>query len=304
MSDLVRVRPMDSSGNCVRAAGVGLPVTVGVGLKSEHFEAITDRWPPVGFFEIHAENYFVAGGPMHHYLSRIRERYELSIHGVGLSIGGEDPLDRGHLRALRGLLDRYEPAVFSEHLAWSSHAGTYFNDLLPVPYDGRTLARVCTHIAQAQEILNRQILLENPATYIEFAQSTFAEAEFISEIVRRTGCGLLLDVNNVYVACCNHGRDVYEYLSALPLDAVGEIHLAGFERQTDSLGDPLLIDNHGCAVDAAVWSLYAWVLERTGAQATLIEWDNDVPSLDRLCDEAGRAMAVLNAGEIAPGKFA
>ncbi|MFZ1538837.1 MAG: DUF692 domain-containing protein [Chromatiaceae bacterium] len=279
------------------APGLGhhpsLPRRAGVGLKPAHVAAILEGSPDIGFFEVHAENYLVAGGPMHADLTRIAERYPLSIHGVGLSIGGEDPLDLDHLRALRGLLDRYQPAQFSEHLAWSSHGGVFWNDLLPVPYDHATLNRVCTHLDQVQDTLGRRILLENPATYVEFAVSTLNEAEFMTSILARTGCGLLLDVNNAYVTCTNHGRDVPAYLAALPLDQVGEVHLAGFHRDTDSVGDPLLIDSHGSAVDATVWDLYAWTLARIGPQPTLIEWDNEVPAFDRLEAEAQRAAGLL-----------
>ena len=271
----------------------GLPPRAGVGLKPAHVQAILEGAPDLGFFEVHAENYLVAGGPMHADLARIAKRYPLSIHGVGLSIGGADPLDPDHLHALRVLLDCYQPALFSEHLAWSTHGGVFWNDLLPVPYDRATLNRVCAHLDQVQETLGRRILLENPATYVEFADSTLSEAAFITELVARTGCGLLLDVNNAYVSCINHGRDVLAYLAALPLAQVGEVHLAGFHRDTDSSGDPLLIDSHGSAVDEAVWSLYAWTLARIGPQPTLIEWDNDLPVFDRLHAEARRADRLL-----------
>ena len=271
----------------------GLPPRAGVGLKPQHVPDILDGQPDLGFFEVHAENYLVAGGPMHTDLTRIAARYPLSIHGVGLSIGGEDLLDTGHLGALRALLDRYQPALFSEHLAWSSHGGVFWNDLLPVPYDQATLNRVCIHLDKVQDALGRRILLENPATYVEFAGSTLSEAEFMSAILARTGCGLLLDVNNAYVSCTNHGRDVLAYLAALPLDQVGEVHLAGCHRDTDSVGDPLLIDSHGSAVDPAVWALYAWTLARIGPQPTLIEWDNAVPAFDRLAAEAQHAAGLL-----------
>lgn len=272
----------------------GLPPRAGVGLKPQHVPDILDTAPDLGFFEIHAENYLVAGGPMHADLAQIAERYPLSIHGVGLSIGGEDPLDRHHLHALRGLLERYRPALFSEHLAWSSHGGVFWNDLLPLPYDRRTLNRVCAHIDQVQDALGRRMLLENPATYVEFAGSTLSETDFIGELAQRTGCGLLLDVNNAYVSCTNHGRDPHTYLAALPLDQVGEIHLAGFHRDADSTGAPLLIDDHGSAVNAAVWALYAWTLERLGPTPTLIEWDNAVPDFARLLAEAERAQQLLS----------
>jgi len=272
-----------------------LPAQAGLGLKPEHFRHIVETWPAIGFFEIHAENYMVDGGPFHHYLTRIREHYPLSIHGVGLSIGGAAALDRPHLNRLGQLLDRYQPEAFSEHLAWASHDDVFLNDLLPVPYSQERLNRVCDHIDQVQEHLRRRMLLENPATYLEFAASTMTEPEFISAILRRTGCGLLLDVNNVYVTCSNHNRDPYAYIRSLPVDAVGEIHLAGFARDIDANGDPLLIDSHGSAVAQAVWQLYEYALDRVGPVATLIERDNNVPPFDVLLAEGQHAGQLLRA---------
>ena len=266
--------------------GHRLPNRAGLGLKPQHFAEILATRPDLGFFEIHAENYLVAGGPFHHYLSRIRDHYPLSIHGVGLSIGAEGPLDIDHLDRLVVLLDRYQPQSFSEHLAWSTHHGRFFNDLLPLPYDRTTLNRVCDHLDQTQNHLQRRILLENPATYVEFAASTMDEATFITEIVRRTGCGLLLDVNNAYVSAVNHHRDPHAYLAALPLSAVGEIHLAGFAEDQDAAGAPLLIDTHGAPIAAAVWDLYAFALEQLGPTPTLIERDNHIPALEVLIAEA------------------
>lgn len=271
----------------------GLPARAGLGLKPVHFGDILGTRPEIGFFEIHAENYMVPGGPLHHYLGRIREHYPLSVHGVGLSIGAEAPLDAAHLDALAVLVDRYAPQSFSEHLAWSSHGGVFLNDLLPLPYTLATLTRVCDHIDQVQAHLGRRMLLENPATYVEFAASTRSETDFITEVVRRTGCGLLLDVNNAHVSCVNHHRDAHAYLRALPLDRVEQIHLAGFAVQADANGDPLLIDSHGAPVAQAVWALYAEVLELTGPLATLIERDNDIPSLAVLLAEADTADAML-----------
>ncbi len=279
------------------SAVAALPPRVGLGLKPEHFAEIVDHWPDIGFFEIHAENYLVPGGPFHHYLTRIREHYPLSMHGVGLSIGSEGPLDGDHLQALRILLERYQPGAFSEHLAWSTHGPRFLNDLLPLAYSPAALSRVCDHIDEVQSILGRRMLLENPATYVEFAHSSYSEPDFISEVIRRTGCGLLLDVNNAYVTCTNHGLDVDAYLEQLPLQAVGEIHLAGFSRDSDTLGAPLLIDSHGSRVDPAVWRLYARMLARIGAQPTLIEWDNEVPPFATLWDEARRAEGFLAAGQ-------
>ncbi|WP_285417248.1 DUF692 domain-containing protein [Pseudomonas sp. efr-133-TYG-5] len=276
-----------------RAALCGLPPRAGLGLKTGHFGEVLDTQPDLGFFEVHAENYMVAGGPFHHFLGLIRERYALSLHGVGLSIGGEDALDTQHLKRLAALIERYQPHAFSEHLAWSSHGPVFLNDLLPLAYDSPTLDRVCAHIDQVQNTLKRPMLLENPATYLAFQRSTIDEPEFIAEVIRRSGCGLLLDVNNVYVSCINHQRDPLAYLEALPLHAVGEIHLAGFAEDGDSLGDRLLIDDHGAPVDPAVWALYQKVLGRIGPVATLIERDNQIPPFSVLLDEARRADELL-----------
>jgi uncharacterized protein (UPF0276 family) len=276
-----------------RAALCGLPPRAGLGLKTGHFGEVLDTQPDLGFFEVHAENYMVAGGPFHHFLGLIRERYALSLHGVGLSIGGEDALDTQHLKRLAALIERYQPHAFSEHLAWSSHGPVFLNDLLPLAYDSPTLDRVCAHIDQVQNTLKRPMLLENPATYLAFQRSTIDEPEFIAEVIRRSGCGLLLDVNNLYVSCINHQRDPLAYLEALPLHAVGEIHLAGFAEDGDSLGDCLLIDDHGAPVDPAVWALYQKVLGRIGPVATLIERDNQIPPFSVLLDEARRADELL-----------
>lgn len=270
-----------------------LPARAGLGLKPQHFKDVLAQCPDIGFFEVHAENHMVAGGPLPHFLARIRERYPLSLHGVGLSIGGDAPLDETHLQRLCDLIERCEPAVFSEHLAWSSHGGHFLNDLLPLPYNDDTLGRVCRHIDQVQSRLRRQILLENPATYLAFASSTFSEADFLGEVVRRTGCGLLLDLNNVHVSCTNHGLDADAYIDALPLDAVGEVHLAGHAVDEDAAGALLLIDHHGSPVDEAVWRLHERLVARLGPLPTLLERDNDVPSLATLLTEAGRAERTL-----------
>ncbi len=272
-----------------QAQAPGLPRRAGLGLKHEHFMDVLETSPDIGFFEVHAENYMVAGGPFHHYLGLIREQYPLSLHGVGLSIGGDGPLDRAHLARLAALIERYQPHSFSEHLAWSSHGPVFLNDLLPLAYDSATLQRVCEHVDQVQSTLKRPMLLENPSTYLQFQRSTQDETDFISEIIRRTGCGLLLDVNNVYVSCINHQRDPLAYIDALPLHAVGEIHLAGFAEDTDSLGDRLLIDDHGAPIDNAVWQLYEKVLAQVGSVATLIERDNQVPAFGVLLAEAQQA---------------
>lgn len=281
---------------CARQHPANLPRRAGIGLKAQHFAAILQTQPDVGFFEIHAENYMVAGGPFHRNLHRIRERYALSLHGVGLSIGGEGALDEAHLTRLADLIDRYQPAVFSEHLAWSSHGGCFFNDLLPIAYDARTLRRVCEHVDRVQTRLKRRMLLENPSTYLAFAATTLSEPQFIAEVVRRTGCGLLLDLNNLHVSCVNNRRDLAAELAALPLDAVGQVHLAGFARDTDAAGDLLLIDHHGSPVDDAVWTVFGDVTQRLGALPTLIERDNDVPALEVLVAEAMHAECILRGG--------
>jgi hypothetical protein len=274
-------------------APFALPLAAGVGFKPEHFAAIGEQPDAVRWFEVHAENYMGAGGPPHRILTALRERYPLSVHGVGLSIGAEGPLDRTHLARLKTVVERYQPASVSEHLAWSSHDTLYFNDLLPVRYDDAALARVIAHIDEVQSVLQRPILLENPSTYVAFADQRLGEIEFISEVARRTGCGLLLDVNNVYVSATNQRTDPVAYLDCFPLDRVGEIHLAGHAVDSDDTGAPLLIDAHDRAVADAVWSLYAYALDLAGPRPTLIEWDNDVPAFPVLAAEAQRAELVM-----------
>jgi uncharacterized protein len=270
-----------------------LPQKAGLGFKPEHFHGLMAKAGAVEFLEVHAENYMGGGGAPHAMLTTLRTDHALSIHGVGLSIGGADGLNPDHLARLRSLMDRYQPESFSEHLAWSSHGAEWLNDLLPLPYTDETLATICAHIDQVQTYLGRRMLLENPATYVTFAASTWSETDFLTEIVRRTGCGLLLDVNNVFVSATNHRFDARAYLAAFPLSAVGEIHLAGHDTE-DLPSGPLLIDSHGAPVADPVWALYAEVLGRTGPLPTLIEWDNDVPTLDVLLAEVGRATTLLN----------
>jgi uncharacterized protein (UPF0276 family) len=282
-----------------------LPARGGIGLKPCHYRAILEASPEIGFFEVHAENYMGAGGPPHRYLGAIRERYPLSIHGVGLSLGGAGQLDDAHLARLVKLVDRYQPQAVSEHLAWSTHAGAFLDDLLPLPYTHETLALVCDHIDRVQSVLRRPMLLENPATYLAFAEGDYDEPEFISEILGRTGCGLLLDVSNVHVSCTNHARDRQDYLQRLPLERVGEIHLAGFATRQDAGGHPLLIDSHDRAVDEAVWKLYGDVLRLIGPHPTLIERDADIPAWDDLAAEARRAeTAMLLYGQEKPHALA
>lgn len=272
-----------------------LPPKPGVGFKPEHFAAIRSGKPAVGFFEVHAENYMGAGGLPHAQLAALRADYAISIHGVGLSIGGQRGLDPAHLARLRRLCDRYQPESFSEHLAWSSHGADYLNDLLPLPYTDETLASVCAHVDQVQGALGRRILLENPATYVVFEQSVIPETDFLTEVASRTGCGLLLDVNNVFVTCTNHRVDPQAYLAAFPLHAVAEIHLGGHDSE-DLPSGPLLIDSHATAVADPVWALFAQVIGRVGPLPTLVEWDNDIPEWPVLAAQAAQAGAVLAAG--------
>ena len=269
---------------------------VGAGLKHEHAEDIFNGPRRVDFFEIHAENYMGAGGPPHHLLRKIRETYPLSIHGVGLSIGGAAPLDREHLARLSGLVLAYSPALFSEHLAWSSHDGVFLNDLLPLPYNETTLDHVCTHIDQVQESLRMRMLLENPSTYVAFAASTMSETQFLRAVVKRTGCGLLLDVNNVYVSSVNHGFDPRAYLDALPPHRVAYLHMAGHFREADDL----LIDTHGTDVIDPVWDLLDYAYGRVGTHPTLLERDFNIPPLEALLPQVSRIASLQRAHGLLP----
>jgi uncharacterized protein (UPF0276 family) len=270
-----------------------LPNVPGVGYKPQHYSDILANSEPVGWLEVHAENYMGDGGRPIAQLKYLSERFPISVHGVGLSIGGQDPLDQDHLNRLKKLCDWLQPASFSEHLAWSTHDSHFLNDLLPLPYTPATLSRVADHIDQLQSHLGRQILLENPSSYLAFAESTFEEPEFLREIAKRTGCGLLLDVNNVFVSATNLKMSAQAYIDAFPLAQVGEIHLGGHDEDEDDLGAPLLIDSHGREVADPVWSLLDYTLARSGPRPLLIEWDNDVPDWQTLHAEALRAETVL-----------
>jgi uncharacterized protein (UPF0276 family) len=266
----------------------------GTSFKHEHLNAILAESRHRGFFEVHAENYMGAGGPPHQALEHIRRDHPVSLHGVCMSIGAPQALDRAHLARFCALVERYEPALVSEHLAWSTHERNYFNDLLPLPYTEPTLARMCEHVEEVQEAIGRRILLENPSTYVAFASSTMSETDFIRAITRRTGCRLLLDVNNVFVSAMNHGYAALDYLSDFPLAEVGEIHLAGHAEQNDDEGEPLLIDSHDGPVADAVWKLYEIVISRCGPIPTLIEWDSKIPAWPILRAEAAAAQAILD----------
>jgi uncharacterized protein (UPF0276 family) len=277
------------------------PAGVGIGLRAPHHAQILERRPALGFLEVHSENFFCAGGAGLDALERFRAAYPLSLHGVGLSLGSCDALDAGHLGKLQALVRRFEPALVSEHLSWSSIGGRHANDLLPLPFTEEALAHVVSRIARVQEALGRRILVENVSSYVSFAESAIPECEFVAEAARRSGCGVLLDVNNIRVNAFNHGLDAQRYLEAIAPASVGEIHLAGYERQGERL-----IDTHGARVSDEVWALYAAAIARFGDKPTLVEWDTDIPALDVLLDEARRASGVLarslarEAAEIAP----
>ncbi len=272
-----------------------IPARAGVGLKPQHVDEILASRADVGFFEVHAENYMGAGGMPHAQLRAIRDQYPLSVHGVGMSIGGERGIDPQHLARFKAVVDYYQPGLVSEHLAWSTHDDVFYNDLLPVPYTGDTLRRVVEHVDTVQSAIGRQILIENPSTYLVFAQSDWSEVDFMAEIAARSGCGLLFDVNNVFVSATNHGYSPRDYILAYPLHLVQEIHLAGHAGDSDDEGRPLLIDAHDRAVCGDVWELYRLVLSKTGPLPSLVEWDNDVPGWPVLMDEVRRADAILGS---------
>lgn len=265
---------------------------VGVGLRAAHVAEVMATRPAIAFFEVHTENY-LGGGPAVAALERLRRDYPISLHGVGLSLGGPDPIDRRHLARVRSLVERIQPAMVSEHLAWSLGGGVYLNHLLPLPYDETRLEAMRRSIEEAQQALGRAILIENPARYLRFKSSPIPEPEFLGELARRTGCGLLLDVNNVFVSSTNFGEEPSEYLDAVPSGAIGEIHLAG-HGENDADGRTILIDDHGSPVAEPVWELYRRALERVGPVPTLIEWDTNLPELVVLLDEAARAERFLS----------
>ena len=273
-----------------------LALRAGIGLRAEHGAEFLEQDPDVSFIEVHAENYFGRGGLPLHVLRRARREHALSLHGVGLSIGSTDPLDGAHLQRLGELVDELQPAFVSEHLCWTSHRGVHLNDLLPLPLTEEALDHVAARVDAVQGRLRRTILIENVSSYFEYADSTIPEPEFLAALSRRTGCGLLLDVNNVYVSAANHGFDAIDYVERIPVDAVRELHLAGHVRKPCP-GGAMLIDSHSEPVCADVWSLYAVALRRFGALPTLIEWDSDLPPLDVLLAEAGKADAMLAALE-------
>ncbi len=279
-----------------------IPARAGIGLRHPHYEAVLERLPEVGWFEVHSENYFGESCPPHHYLEQVRNRYPLSLHGVGLSLGSTDELNVRHLEKLKALIERFEPGLISEHLCWSSAGGRYLNDLLPLPYTEEALTLVVARTAEVQEYLGRQILIENLSSYLEYTESTMPEWEFLVEVARRSGCGILLDVNNIYVSAKNHGLDAYAYIARTPGDLVQEIHLAGFSVNCfvshGNGSGAILIDTHSTPVAEEVWRLYGWTVDRIGRKPTLIEWDSELPPLDLLLNEACRAERILEASYV------
>ena len=270
------------------------PARAGIGLRTPHFEALAALRPPLSFIEVHSENYFADGGPALAWLERFRADYAVSLHGVGMSLGSADSLDRGHLARLARLAGRIEPALVSEHLCWSSVGGVHLGELLPLPCTEEALAHVCDRVSAVQEALGRRILVENVSAYVRFAASTIPEGEFVAEVARRTGCGVLLDLNNAWVNAVNHDTDVRAFLEAIDPASVGEIHLAGYEATPDGL-----VDTHGAPVCAEVWALYEETIGRLGPVPTLVEWDTDIPALGALLAEAGRADAILARARVA-----
>jgi uncharacterized protein len=269
-----------------------IPTAVGLGLRSQHYQDVLETKPNVGWFEVHSENYFGKGGAALHFLEKIREDYPISLHGVGMTLGSVDVLDVRHLAMLKDLIARIEPGLVSEHLSWGSFGGEYFNDLAPIPYTDESLALLSERITQVQETLGTWILLENPSSYLEYTHSTYQEPDFLNELARRTGCGILLDVNNVYVSCQNHGWDALEYLQGIAAERVGEIHLAG--HTVNKVGDKdILIDTHNRPVCPEVWDLYRTAVAVLGTKPSLIEWDTDIPAFSVLMDEVGQANLIL-----------
>jgi uncharacterized protein (UPF0276 family) len=277
-----------------------IPVAAGIGLRFPHHRQVLETTPAVAWFEVHTENFFGGGSPRRTLLN-VRSHYPLSLHGVGLSLGSAEGIDLQHLRRVAELVRDVDPALVSEHLSWSVVGGEYLADLLPLPMTEEALQIVCRHVEQTQETLQRQILVENPSTYLRHSHSTIPEWEFVAALERRTGCGLLCDVNNIYVSACNHGWDADTYLRNLPADAIGEIHLAGHAIRTLDSGRQIRIDDHGSGVTAEVWALYEQALKLFGPKPTLIEWDTDVPAFEVLFDEAQKASARL---QIAMGSHA
>ena len=265
------------------------PVGTGIGLRQPHYREVFERRPALAFLEVHSENFFLEGGASMHALERARAAYPISLHGVGLSLASADHLAEEHLARLKRLVDRVEPALVSEHLCWGAIGGVHFNDLLPLPYTAEALALLADRVDRVQSVLQRRVLLENLSAYVECRGSQMTETAFLAELARRTGCGLLLDLNNLYVNAINFGFDALARLDDLDGDAIGQIHLAGHD-----VVDDCLVDTHGAVVCDPVWSLYAQACRRFGPKPTLIEWDTDLPVLDVLLQQAAQASAIAD----------
>ena len=270
-----------------------IPVTAGIGLRAEHYQAVVDSPPDVGWLEVHSENYFGKGGLPHYFLETIRQNYPLSLHGVGLSLGSVDPLNLSHIDSLKYLIHRYQPSLISEHVSFSSINGQFLNDLLPLPYTEESLSLLCDRVSQTQDLLQCKILMENPSTYVEFSHSTINETEFLEILAKRTGCGLLLDVNNVYVCSENHAFNAQKYLEQFPLHHVGEIHLAGHTKKEFDDGQ-ILLDTHDNPICEDVWDLFKFVAPNLQSTPVLIEWDTDLPDLSVLVNEAIHANRIIS----------
>jgi uncharacterized protein (UPF0276 family) len=271
-----------------------VPAAAGIGLRFQHHRAVLEERPPIAWLEVHAENY-MGGGAALAQLEAIRRNYPVSLHGVGLSLGSAEGLDRRHLDRLARLAERIRPALISEHLAWSVAEGTYLGDLLPLPLTEESLEIVCCNVAIVQDRLRKPILVENPSSYIRYRDSTIPECEFLAALAQRTGCGILCDVNNIHVVACNHGYDARRYIDALPRETVGELHLAGHSIRDLGHGRTIRLDDHGGRVEPEVWTLYEAAVARFGLQPTLIEWDTDIPPIEVLLEEAAKAQRVLDS---------
>lgn len=270
---------------------------VGIGLRHPYYQEVLDNPPAIGWLEVHPENYF-GGGPHHKFLEKAREQYPLSLHAIGLSLGSDQPVSLDHLKQFKILIDRYEPFAISDHASWSASGNAHLNDLLPLPYTQESLSRLASNVEQTQDYFGRKILVENPSTYIAFKQNDMSEPEFMNALAERTGCGILLDINNIYVQAHNHGYDAWAYINTINPDHVGEIHLAGHVEK-EVAGGMLLIDTHSRPIKKDVWDLYAHAVRRLGAIPTLIEWDQDFPSLDELVGEAAKARTIIRQESVA-----
>ncbi|MCG7929689.1 MAG: DUF692 domain-containing protein [Candidatus Thiodiazotropha lotti] len=271
-----------------------VPIRAGAGLKPQHYQSVIEDQPDIGWFEIHPENYMGKGGPPLRYLEKIRQDYPISLHSVGTSLGSHLPLDREHLQQLKSLVERFEPGLVSEHLSWSHGYEWYTHDLMPLVYTEESLQVMVEHIEQVQEYLQRQILIENPSSYLQFKASEMPEQVFYVEAAKRSGAGLLVDVNNVFVSCTNHGWNIDDYLSEIPIELIGEIHLSGHSVQQVE-GRTLRIDDHGSPVCSEVWSLYQAFISQFGLAPTLIEWDSNIPEFPQLLEEVSSAQSLIDA---------